>query len=247
MFEGNAGRWIAVRLTLRQIIENAMPGRKPAAKAVKTARTSGSRTRGRPKQDEVARLEKGLLAVALQEFIAHGYGGASLSRIVKAAGVSKTTLYSRYNSKEQLFRAIMQHEIQRLDAATALQPGGRRPGIEEGLKAYADHMLRLNLQGDLLAVNRLIASEAHRFPEVAAAAAERAELGIRRISAFIRECAVADKLPCRDPEAVAEAFIFMLRGWHAHAMLLNRKLSNAHRQRWIARTVHALVASRGQW
>ena len=188
-----------------------------------------------------------MLAVALREFIAHGYGGASLSRIVKSAGVSKTTLYARYDSKEQLFRAIMHNEIQRLDAATALQPGGQRPELEEGLRSYANHMLRLNLQGDLLAVNRLIASEAHRFPEVAAAAAERAKLGIRRISAFIRECAVADRLPCKDPEAAAEAFIFMLRGWHAHAMLLNGKVSSGHRQRWIARTVHALVASRGEW
>ncbi|MGB1563359.1 MAG: TetR/AcrR family transcriptional regulator [Sinimarinibacterium flocculans] len=224
-----------------------MPKRKSSGNTPRTVRASGGRARGRPKQDRVADLEKGLLAVALQEFIVHGYGGASLSRIVKSAGVSKTTLYSRFDSKEALFRAIMRDEIQRLDAATALQPAGQRPGLEEGLKSYANHMMRLNLQGELLAVNRLIASEAHRFPEVAAAAAERAALGIKRISTFIRECAIADGLPCKDPEAAAEAFIFMLRGWHAHAMLLNGKVSTANRQRWIERAVHALIASRSEW
>ena len=224
-----------------------MPASKTPSRTATPSRPSRNRARGRPKQDEVAGLERRLLAVALQEFLAHGYGGASLSRIVRAAGVSKTTLYSRFESKEHLFRAIMRDEIQRLDAATALQPGGQRPGLEEGLKSYANHMLRLNLQGDLLAVNRLIASEAHRFPEVAAAAAERAALGIKRISAFIRECAVADDLPCKDPQAAAEAFIFMLRGWHAHAMLLNGKISTTHRQRWIERAVRALVSSRMEW
>jgi TetR/AcrR family transcriptional repressor of mexJK operon len=224
-----------------------MPSTKSSKNVAKAARRPSGRARGRPRQDEVASLEQGLLAVALQEFIAYGYGGASLSRIVKAAGVSKTTLYSRFESKEQLFRAIMQDEIQRLGAAATLQPSGQRRGLEEGLKAYANHMLRLNLQGDLLAVNRLIASEAHRFPEVASAAAERAELGIKRISTFIRECASADKIPCKDPEAVAEAFIFMLRGWHAHVMLRNGNISSTQRLRWIDRTVHALLASRADW
>jgi TetR/AcrR family transcriptional regulator, mexJK operon transcriptional repressor len=232
----NPGSGAVARRKLPRSEGNTMRGREPNRKTARPTRAL--RARGRPKHDEVADLEEG---------ITHGYGGASLSRIVKAAGVSKTTLYSRFESKEQLFRALMREQIQRLDAATALQPGGERPGLEEGLRSYASHMLRLNLQGDLLAVNRLIASEAHRFPEVAAAAAERAALGIKRISAFIRECAIADGLSCKDPEAVAEAFIFMLRGWHAHAMLLNGRVSAAHRQRWIARAVHALVSSRHEW
>lgn len=202
---------------------------------------------GRPTPEDVALIESKLLSAALKEFIAHGYGGSSLTQIVKSAGVSKTTLYSRFASKDQLFHAIMLDEIKRLDAATVLKPQGKRPGLAEGLRAYANHMLELNLQGDLLAVNRLISSESHRFPALAATAAERAELGIKRISGFIRECAIADGIPCKDPVAVAEAFIFMLRGWHANAMLTNQALSAAKREKWVDRAVRTLLCARADW
>ena len=71
------------------------------AKVIKTRRP-----RGRPRPEEVADIEDKLLTVALQEFQEQGYGAASVTRIVKTAGMSKTTLYSRYPSKEQLFRAL---------------------------------------------------------------------------------------------------------------------------------------------
>jgi TetR/AcrR family transcriptional repressor of mexJK operon len=221
---------------------SARPLRKSTTKVAKSRRTAG-----RPKLEDVAIIESKLVSAALKEFIAHGYGASSLNRIVKAAGVSKTTLYSRFSSKEELFRAIMRDEIKRLDAATVLKPRGQRPEFAEGLKAYANHMLELNLQGDLLAVNRLISSESHRFPELAAAAAERAELGIKRISSFIQECALADGISCKEPVAVAEAFIFMLRGWHVNAMMSNRKVSASQREKWVERAVHALLSARSEW
>jgi AcrR family transcriptional regulator len=202
---------------------------------------------GRPKPDDVAAIESSLLSIALQEFLAHGYGATSLTRIVNAAGASKTTLYSRFSSKEELFRAIMHQQIARLDVAAPLKPRSGRPVLEKGLKAYANHMLEISQKGEVLAVNRLIFSESNRFPELGAAAAERTELGINRISAFICECALADGIPCKDPEGVAEAFILMIRGWYVSVMLTNRKVPAAHREQWIERAVHTLLSARSDW
>jgi TetR/AcrR family transcriptional repressor of mexJK operon len=215
-----------------------------------STRKSGGKPRrsaGRPKGEDVAAIEEKLLATARKEFFTHGYGASSLSKIVKAAGVSKTTLYSRYASKEQLFRAIMNEQIRRLDAATALNAGDGRPDLLKGLKDYANLSLERSLDGEILAANRLVSSEAQRFPELGAAAAERTAQGVQRIAAFIRDCAQADGLPCRDADAIAEAFILMLRGWYLNAMLMNRKVSAAERQRWVDRAVHALVSSRADW
>jgi AcrR family transcriptional regulator len=205
------------------------------------------RSRGRPKLEEIAVLESKLLAIALKEFLAHGYGATSIARIVKAAGISKTTLYSRFPSKERLFRAIMREQINRLATATGQLFRANKPELEVGLKAYANQMLELSLQGDLLEVNRLIYGEALRFPELGAAAAERTEMGIRRISKFIRECAFADGIPCKDPEAAAEAFIHMIRGWYVNVMLTNRKVRAARREKWVDRAVSALLSARSDW
>jgi TetR/AcrR family transcriptional regulator, mexJK operon transcriptional repressor len=206
-----------------------------------------ARSRGRPKVEAVATIESELLEVALAEFLTHGYGGASVNRIVRAAGVSKTTVYSRFASKEQLFRAIMDSQIQRLSALSSLLFHRRRAGLEQGLIAYGNRMLEISLEGDLLNVNRLIYSESQRFPELGAAAAERSELGVRQISAFIAACAEADQVPCRDPTSVAEAFIFMLRGWYVNVMLSNRPIAEALRERWVRSAVHVLMAGREGW
>ncbi len=205
------------------------------------------RSAGRPKLEDVAVIERRLLAVALQHFLAHGYGATSLSQIIKAMGISKTTLYSRFSSKEDLFRAIMREQLQRLDATTLLRPLGGRPELEKGLKAYANYLLETSLQGDILGINRLITSESQRFPELGIAAAEKAQPGIRQIAGFIRECAQLDGIPCRNPEAVAEAFIFMLRGWYVNVMLTNRSVSGAERRRWVDNAVHTLVSARSDW
>lgn len=205
------------------------------------------RSRGRPTLEDVAKLENRLLAVALSEFVAHGYGGTSMRRIVKAAEISKTTLYSRFSSKEQLFRAIVRQQIDNFAAATSLRSDDGPLDLERGLTTYANRTLEISLKGDLLLVNRLIYSEALRFPELGAAAAERTQEGIRQIAEFIRERAVADGIPCSNPESIAEAFIHMLRGWYVNVMLGNGKTPAAQRKFWVDRAVHALISSRREW
>ncbi len=205
------------------------------------------RLRGRPRPEDVAVIENKLLGVALKEFFENGYGGTSMTRIVKAAGVSKTTLYSRFASKKELFRAIIHHQIDQISPSAALRSDGGPLSLEDGLRSFANYMLELNLQGDMLGVNRLIYSESHRFPELGAAAAERTALGIRRISRFIQDCAIADAMPCKDPDAAAEVFILMLRGWYVDILLTNQEVSVAQRELWVGRALRILLLNRKDW
>ncbi|WP_297493627.1 TetR/AcrR family transcriptional regulator [Acidocella sp.] len=201
------------------------------------------RSRGRPKLDEAAAVEAELLAAALKEFLQHGYGGASLTRIVKAAGASKTTLYSRYASKEALFRAVMYMHMERLPASMPLH----HYDLESGLKAYLNQGLDVSLTGELLEVNRLIYSESHRFPELGRAATERSQLGIAQLAAFIGERAVIDGIACRDPVAVAEACIYLMLGRYVIAMMTKSKIPPATRRAWVDGAVRLLIEARGSW
>lgn len=206
-----------------------------------------SRARGRPKQDEVGEIESGLLDAALQEFLAHGYGGASMSRIVRSAKVSKTTLYARYASKGDLFRAIMQRQMDRLARAQPLSPRDGQIDLAAGLKAYGRSALEASFEGGLIGVNRLVYSESHRFPELAAAAAERSEVGVRQVSDFIARCALADGIPCRNPDLIAEMFILMLRGRYIDVLLAGGTEAVAVHQRWVEASVDNLLAGRSGW
>ena len=205
------------------------------------------RGRGRPSLEDTADIENKVLRVALEEFIEHGYGGASITQMVKKAGMSKTTVYSRFSSKQELFSAIMTRQIEQVSPASLLQPLDGKLNLEHGLKTYANHSLKLSLESENMAVNRLMYSESYRFPELGEAAAERTRLGIRRIAAFIGECAAADAIPCGDPEAIAEVFILMNRGWYIDIMLTNRRTTTRDRENWVNRAVHSLLSSRDQW
>src|SRR6516164_275198 len=47
---------------------------------------------------------------ARQVFLSAGFDGASMNDIARAAGVSKGTLYAYFDSKDDLFRAIIRGE-----------------------------------------------------------------------------------------------------------------------------------------
>lgn len=205
------------------------------------------RRRGRPTVDEVADIEKLLLDIALQEFLEHGYGGASISRMVRKAGISKTTLYSRFASKEAMFHAIVERQIERLSPARLLGSAGEPIGLEEGLRRYACHMLDESMKGELLGVNRLMYGESHRFPELGKAAAMRTRLGITRIAAFIDDCAQRDGVSCKDSQAVAELFILAIRGWYIDAMVSRRRVTAKQRAAWVDRALHVMMSSHSNW
>ena len=80
-----------------------------------------------------------VLDAALKLFVERGYAGASMDAIAEAAGVTKPVVYECYPSKEELFRALLEREEQRLlEAVSAALPAEVRvEGVEELLvKAF---------------------------------------------------------------------------------------------------------------
>jgi AcrR family transcriptional regulator len=187
-----------------------------------------------------------LLSAALEAFSREGYGGASMRSIAKAAGVARTTLQARYETKQALFQAIMTQQIARMAAATSLSSDGP-PDLRAGLRAYANRALSFSLEGEFLAVNRLVYGAANQFPEVGEAAMESTRMGIIQIRQFIEKCAEADGIPCQNPAWPAECFILLLRGWYGHAFLRPDPVTVEERQAWIDRMVDTLIAGRSGW
>lgn len=208
--------------------------------------TNPRRSRGRPRGENVALIESEILAVALDQFVQHGYG-VSMSRIVQAAGISKTTMYSRFPSKEALFRAIIRQQIDKVAATSPLGSPKSYYDLERGLKNYANRTLEVSLETGFIEVNRLLFSESGRFPELGAAAAERSRIGVAELSDFIAARAEAEGVPCKDPISVAEAIIFMMRGWYIDAMLRNAEIPASEREDWVERSIRTLLASRADW
>ena len=73
-----------------------------------------------------------------QVFLSAGFDGASMNDIARAAGVSKGTLYAYFNSKDELFEAIIRARIgPSRRAALRLQARGRRTRDADRLRRPA--------------------------------------------------------------------------------------------------------------
>ncbi|NMG73921.1 TetR/AcrR family transcriptional regulator [Aromatoleum diolicum] len=127
-----------------------------------TDAVTGNASRRRRKE---ARPQE-LTAAALALFVEKGFAATRLDEIAARAGVSKGTLYLYFDSKEALFKAVIQE--------------GVVPAIEAGealLDAHDDPvvLLRAILLGwwerigntELGGIPKLMMSEARNFPEVA--------------------------------------------------------------------------------
>ena len=109
-----------------------------------------------------------LIAAALELFVQRGFSATRLDDVAKQAGVSKGTLYLYFDSKEALFRAVIEESLLPLIDAFEIKV--------EALGADPERLLRELLvewwerfgSTPLGGTCKLMISEAGNFPEVAA-------------------------------------------------------------------------------
>jgi AcrR family transcriptional regulator len=82
-----------------------------------------------------------LLAVARRAFGRSGFHGVSMDEVAKEAGVTKPILYDHFNSKEELYVALLAADAQALEErvrAALAAPTGNRERIRQSFQAYFD-------------------------------------------------------------------------------------------------------------
>jgi len=148
-----------------------------------------------------------IIEVAKQGFLDRGYAETSMSTIAAALGGSKTTLWSYFRSKEELFEAVIEAKVAdfRAKLDEALIPGG---GTDAALGRFGRVLLRKILTPESVALHRLIVSEAERFPEMGHAFAEHGPDRVRaRLCIYIEEEMAAGRLRRGDAQMAARQFI----------------------------------------
>ena len=108
-----------------------------------------------------------LTAAALELFVEKGFAATRLEDVAARAGVSKGTLYLYFDSKEELFKAVIQSAV-----LPVLAEGEQ---IFENFDGTASELLRALVNGwwrlfgstPLSGIPKLMISEAGNFPEIA--------------------------------------------------------------------------------
>ena len=116
---------------------------------------------GRPTPEDTEQLDQSLLEVAAGLFVEHGYAGTSVDQIARKASASKQTLYRRYASKEDLFKAVITN-LTACVVHTMKETPLKNP-LEE-LKHVMCLLLDLTLQPMALGTYRILIADAYRYP-----------------------------------------------------------------------------------
>ncbi len=153
-------------------------------------------------------------------FASHGYEGASMADITRAAGVSKGTIYHHFTGKAELFGAYVAQQC--THNLAPLFDAAHLPGdIGAILRETGTRMVNLLLSPAGLVVDRIVVSEASRFPELARAFYEAGPArGIAALSALLAVQVAHGHLAIEDPEFAAEQFFSLCQ----HPAILRRKL-----------------------
>lgn len=122
--------------------------------------------RGRPKDPE---KREAIFAAARQLFREKGYGNTSMQEIADVAGVSKLTLYSHFEDKDDLFRMALEH----LGKAIRFEQD-----LNELIEKYDPHTALLHVARfvistltsyDSLCSQRMVLAEIKNFPHISRA------------------------------------------------------------------------------
>ncbi len=126
-----------------------------------------ARRGGRPSRQEAEQIRERILTVATELFLAQGYGATSIEAVAQGARMSKRTFYHRFRDKAELFEAVVHRILSQLRPADTarLFDGG---SLEQTLLRLARLALDAALSPQAIALQRLIWSEAARFPELVA-------------------------------------------------------------------------------
>lgn len=108
-----------------------------------------------------------LTAAALELFVEKGFAATRLDEIAARAGVSKGTLYLYFESKEDLFKAVIREGMLPLlaegEELVANMPGS----ASELFKAIVLRWWEMVGEGPIGGIPKLIFAEARNFPEIA--------------------------------------------------------------------------------
>ncbi|WP_309503946.1 MULTISPECIES: TetR/AcrR family transcriptional regulator [Sphingomonas] len=147
------------------------------------------------------------MAAAREAFFSKGYGATSMSSISATVGGSKTTLWTYFPSKQELFAAVVDDLVERYGRALEVE-FDPTADIAESLRTMGRALLATVHARPIVDLHRLCIGEAGRFPELARLFHERAPArGKARLRAYIAELMARGRLRAGDPADASLTFV----------------------------------------
>jgi TetR/AcrR family transcriptional regulator, mexJK operon transcriptional repressor len=160
-----------------------------------------------------------ILAAARKVFLSSGFQAASMEQVAAAAGASKVTIYSKFGSKQELFKAIVAEICEEILAIEIAVPETME-SVQQGLTELAVDYARVLYDPDVLALVRLAIGENQAPIDLGhlyyAAGPLRARRGLVELFTALSQ---AGDITVDDPALAADQFLALLQPQRYYVLL----------------------------
>jgi len=181
------------------------------------------RGRGRPRLRSDDETRTIIFDAARHEFAVSGFAATNMDSVARRAGISTKTLYRLIPNKAALFEAMVTKRLDEFVSTIRLRAREGRDvesALQEALLACAE----LVLNGDVIALQRMVLAESDKFPEMAQTFYVKA---MRRTVATLANWLRAEKerglIAIENPEIAAGMLLGMLAFEPQRAVMFGQK------------------------
>jgi AcrR family transcriptional regulator len=173
------------------------------------AAASGQATHSPGFEDTAKRRQ--IMEGARGAFLA-GFDAASMNDVARAAGVSKGTLYAYFDSKEQLFEAMIREERAQQPERLCLFPDEESdPGA--ALRIYGRRLMTKVLRPESITQIRVVVAASAKFPRLGQAFYDAGPAyGLAQLKERLDRYVAAGALTIEDTDVAARQFIDLCLG-----------------------------------
>jgi TetR/AcrR family transcriptional regulator, mexJK operon transcriptional repressor len=165
---------------------------------------------GRPRRGTELARTAALINSATRVFLREGYGLASIDKVAAEAGVSTRTIYERFKNKAELLGAVITRLVDRMSTVIATADLERLEP-KAALMLIAETVTDRVRDPDSAALFRILATEAHRFPELTAKMRDSDKRCVDHVIAdYFRGQISRGTLWLADPQMAATLFLQMI-------------------------------------
>jgi len=190
---------------------------------------SARRGSGRPTKEQAEQITELIIDVATRLFSETNFEATSVDLIAATARISKQTFYARFVSKEALFAVVIRKRMNDLLMPVPGETGQAGP-IETTLLRVGLELSRRALTPAAIALDRLIASEAHQFRELALAYHVSAIHARELIADIFSDAMREGQIRSADARFLAEQFLYAVVDGPAHALILSGKTAKSEKE-----------------
>lgn len=206
------------------------------------------RSRGRPSRKEAEAIDRSVLEAARESFLAHGFTATTMDAIAARAGVTKATLYQRYDDKVAMLRAVLHERVAAWSAVSDRRAVNRGDTLDKRLEHYARSITRWSRDPEVRSFGELIRE---CWGTARAVAEEMQTIRVTRmldvIEKDIREFGPKAGVTAANPRLIAELFLGMIGGVHRYLEDSGQADDAAIAQLCLDQAVDMFVAGKSAW